>query len=708
MSSEHRRRQKSSVEQRREQLRGLIGLQVARIGHSIGAAARFVVRSPAAIVDGLRLAILSAAAFFRLPGAAAAAARRKKRSVERRPQEHSPWLVGLVSHWRLALGGVPALAALVGVVVLSIVRLSTGANSYLVQYIDAANNAMAARDFPRAAICYERALTHNPGDPNLRYAFAIAVESLGENDRAASIMRELAPTDRAGYGRAHWWQASKLMQTAGTADPQTAKLIESHLLRARQASPDLAEWPADTARFYLSTGRLDAVEAESKLLGAVRSLPDLRLKYAKLLVLAGRVGEARNEATSLLASLREAVAQEPAGWERRVLLAEAYAMLRQFGPAIDTLRQASALTNSEAVVRSMAQTFGAWMDVSGDDRKALDDVARRALEQLGPRAEDESTAMTVTARAAETLGRHDDAERRYRRAAELKPLLRFDLVRYYQRRNRTDDARREASQAVADAESAAAGRPGDFTPKLLAADAALTLKDYQRAIDLLSAVAELTPANLENSISRVYTAWWRDRRQSAPAEDSWPLVEKALAADPWNVELLKEITETARGDGPQAKQADAKLREMLARSDAPASLHLVVGTDALLRGDTVAARTHLVQAISLDGTSLEAANNLAWALVHSDKPDPQAALELINFALARQPGMPNFLDTRGHVYMAMERWQDALVDFEACRAARQGDPAYHRALATTYRKLGLAEMAAEHERMSAGEEAKPK
>jgi tetratricopeptide (TPR) repeat protein len=706
-SSPRRRRSKSSVDQRRDQLRGLIGFQFKRVAHAIRTAGRFVLGIPGRNFDGLKFLLQTAAGWLRLPSKGAAAVRRKNRSIKRRPLWHSPWLVALVRHWRLALAGLPALAALVGVVLLAAMRTFSATDPLLGRYIEAANAAVAAGDFAKAAICFERTLTFNPDEPGYRYAFAVSIDALGDGDRALAIMRGLAPENSNGYGRAHWWQARKLMETGSTADPQVAARIESHLLRVGQSSPDLPELQIDKARFYLTSGRLHEVETDQKLMQVVRTEADLRLNYAKLLVLSGRVVEARNEAVSLLGDLRTAVEHEPASWERRLLLAETYGFLRQYGAAVGTLRQAAALTDSKSVVRLTAQIYGSWMDTTADDPKASADVAARAFEQLAPRAEEESTTAFVSARAAETLGRQAEAERLFRRAAELQPVLRFELVRYYQRRNRPDDARREASAAVADAEAATAARPADLSQKLLAADGAMLLGEYQRAIDLLKAAGANTSAKLGPAISRAYVAWWRERRRVDPAEDSWHLVKEALAADPWNVDLLEDLVKEARGDGPQAELADRKLREMLARADAPAPLHLVVGTDAVERGDLQAARTHLVQAFKLDSSSAEAANNLAWALVHHERPDPQTALELANFALEKQPGRPNFLDTRGHVYMALKRWQDALADFEACRSAMQGTPSYHRALATTYGKLGLAEMAAEHERMAAGEE-KPK
>jgi tetratricopeptide (TPR) repeat protein len=703
-SSDRRRRSKSSVDGRRNQLRELLGFQIMRGVYALRTFGGFVLRIPAMVFDALAYCWWVVAGWLHLPMAGAAAVRRRKRSIERRPLAHSPWAVGLVGHWRLALGGLPAVVAIVGVVVLAGMRISTGANSLAGRYVDAANSAFMERNFARAAICFERALTFNPAEPALRYNFAASIDALGDGDRAQAIIRELAPENAVGYGRAHWWQAKKLMETRSTADPKVAQRIEKHLLRAGQATPDLAELPADRARFYLTSGRLENVLDDEKLMTVARTEPDLRLSLAKLLVLAGGVTQARNEATSLLAELRKAVDREPAGWERRLLLAETYAFLRQFGPAVDTLRQAASLTDSKLVVRATAQVYAAWMDVSADDWKTLADVAGRASEHLAPRAAEDPTASAVMARAAETLGRHDEAESRYRAAADLEPMLRFELARYYQRRKRTDDARREMAAALSAVEAASAGRPGDLSQKLLAADAAVFLGEYQRAIDLLTAATANTPAKLGPALCHVYTAWWRERRKADPAGDHWSLVEKGLAADPWNVDLLKDITEIARGDGPPAQQAERKLRELLVRGDAPAPLHLVVGTDALLRGDMTAGRTHLEQAMRLDGSSPEAANNLAWALVHSERPAPETALQLMNFALAKQPGRGNFLDTRGHVYMALGKWQEALADFEACRAMMHGTPSYHRALATTYGKLGLADLAAEHERLAAGAE----
>ena len=90
-------------------------------------------------------------------------------------------------------------------------------------------------------------------------------------------------------------------------------------------------------------------------------------------------------------------------------------------------------------------------------------------------------------------------------------------------------------------------------------------------------------------------------------------------------------------------------------------------------------------AISIDDRGGTASNNLAWlmALRGGNSSD---ALDLINKAIQNQGAQPDFLDTRGVVYLSAGEGQNAVKDLEAAVHAQPTGPKYFH-LAQAYLKV---------------------
>jgi predicted Zn-dependent protease len=72
----------------------------------------------------------------------------------------------------------------------------------------------------------------------------------------------------------------------------------------------------------------------------------------------------------------------------------------------------------------------------------------------------------------------------------------------------------------------------------------------------------------------------------------------------------------------------------------------------------------------------------------------------MNLAIDKMPGETNFRDTRGHIFLKMGRWKEALADLEAALPNTPHAPQMHRSLAEVYEHLGAPAMAAEHRRLA--------
>jgi tetratricopeptide (TPR) repeat protein len=202
------------------------------------------------------------------------------------------------------------------------------------------------------------------------------------------------------------------------------------------------------------------------------------------------------------------------------------------------------------------------------------------------------------------------------------------------------------------------------------------------------------------ALNRTYLAWWESLAERNQ-EEQLDLVRSAFRYHPWNLDGWRRVIVLSRSSPALAEQVQTMLREMLAKGEAPAAIHLVLGTDALEQGKLPLARQHLEQAYRLDPRRIEIANNFAWVLGQVEPPELDRALRVVNEALERFPNQANLRDTRGRLYHKQKKWKEALADLEAVLPLFRGNPGLHQALADCYDQLGQKDLAAEHKRLAA-------
>lgn len=154
--------------------------------------------------------------------------------------------------------------------------------------------------------------------------------------------------------------------------------------------------------------------------------------------------------------------------------------------------------------------------------------------------------------------------------------------------------------------------------------------------------------------------------------------------------------ESEDGKSEAAAHAEEMLRMMLVRGENMAAAHMALGLKDYRDGDFETARVHFEAAYELEPTSVRIANNLAWILAHQGQPQLKRALAVINTVIERYPNEARFRDTRGEVYLAMGRWEEAKKDLEVALPRLKNDPRIHQSLAKAYAKLGIEELAQQH------------
>jgi len=150
------------------------------------------------------------------------------------------------------------------------------------------------------------------------------------------------------------------------------------------------------------------------------------------------------------------------------------------------------------------------------------------------------------------------------------------------------------------------------------------------------------------------------------------------------------------------------LEQQVATGKSIAMAHFTLGCANWVDGNRDSAVWHTERALELEPRMSEVMNNFAWMLAHGESPDLQRALTFIDAALAKNPNDLRMRDTKGVILMKMQRWDDALTEFESIlpMAGASNRPAMHQKLAEIYSALGRKALADLH-RAEAGPMAQP-
>jgi tetratricopeptide (TPR) repeat protein len=142
--------------------------------------------------------------------------------------------------WSRLAGAIPVVLAVFLVLGVAFALRQQRPTALVEAYRHRAARAFEAQDYPTARMCCERLAALGQDRPSLRYRLQQTLESLGEGERAAALLEELASAAGADYAPAQVHRAEQLLATArpGGAAWQDAEQL---LLRA-------GRWPEEADR----------------------------------------------------------------------------------------------------------------------------------------------------------------------------------------------------------------------------------------------------------------------------------------------------------------------------------------------------------------------------------------------------------------------------------------------------------------------------
>jgi tetratricopeptide (TPR) repeat protein len=289
---------------------------------------------------------------------------------------------------------------------------------------------------------------------------------------------------------------------------------------------------------------------------------------------------------------------------------------------------------------------------------------------------------------------YEEAERHLRTLVELRPTARLQLIQLFDVMKDSDRMRDEAGTLIAHFKLQA---PDSFSADVypIWAQAHAVLDEFEEAETVMQTGRRRFPANatLTAAMSRVYTTW--ASKLGSYDEDLTRQIEylsRATALNPSDPMPWAQLAQLTRHEGKTVAQAKALLQPVLATGKAPAEVHLVLGTIAAEANDQKRAKMHFEAAIKQNPQGPVALNNLAWVFLQSGD-SLERAEELATMALELSPKNKQFLDTRGRVRMKLQRWQDAIADFESVLEQDQDDNLQVlNLMAEAYTKMGFPDI----------------
>jgi predicted Zn-dependent protease len=335
-------------------------------------------------------------------------------------------------------------------------------------------------------------------------------------------------------------------------------------------------------------------------------------------------------------------------------------------------------------------------------RPSIDLAERHLLRALQLRPDLSESHVRLAGLYLQT-NRGAQAEKHLIAGFDARPEFGLVLVALYSSQGQSQQARSWAERAAGRFGASLSSDPNNAAARKNLAEARLLLGEYPQAISVLQdGLARTGDADFRTRIAKTCTVWLDAISGDGEKEQAQrlALMEMGLKYEPTNIDLLVRLARLARPEGPSADKPRELLQAMLARGQASLSLHMVLGMDAFERGKLDQARQYLDQAYRLDPSAPALANNLAWVLAHSDPPELDRALNIMNTLIERQPQDPRFRETRGQILARKGKWTEAITDLQAALPSQVNDRALHKTLAEAYRRTGNEEMATQHQKLA--------
>lgn len=298
------------------------------------------------------------------------------------------------------------------------------------------------------------------------------------------------------------------------------------------------------------------------------------------------------------------------------------------------------------------------------------------------------------ARLLALTGRPDQAVRVLELIATPNGMVSFQLAQLYRATGQPAAAEAKFREA-ANLLSKEYETSRSLDAVLLAVPAFRAVKDWDSATKLVDIA--LVRSAFDERLALASSDIQVDQAAQFAAEgkfrEQWQLLEKVLATTPNHEEALRQVTDLAFATGERAEQAQTVIRELLASGQAPASVHMVLGTRAAVEKNFAKAKLHFAQANAKNPRSATILNNLSWVLARAEPPQLAEARLMAEEAVKLAPQVAEIRDTRAVVMILQGEYEAAIADLEEAIRLKPGHRPYRERLVKAYRAAGDEETA---------------
>jgi tetratricopeptide (TPR) repeat protein len=308
-------------------------------------------------------------------------------------------------------------------------------------------------------------------------------------------------------------------------------------------------------------------------------------------------------------------------------------------------------------------------------------------------------------------------------AAEMQPELRLDLARLKSKSGPSEEATQLLESLITEARAKLAETPDDLAVNIRLAQALLVagrLSEVKTQLARFAKSPEISVIPEPSELATLYgqacvaefdqlTGYKGDPRSvslrnlppgetnSAQAEHLLTLLDHAYACTTTANQAIDRLSRLSLSSHPAAADAEKMLRQLRLEGTHGATVLNLLGMHALMMDRCDKARVWLEQAnLQTRGRDPMILNNLATAIIRGGGDSNDRALKLANETLLLLPDHPDALSTRGEVYVAMERWPEAIADLTQSLQHRAQSAELHRLLEKAYLGINETQMAAEH------------
>lgn len=179
-------------------------------------------------------------------------------------------------------------------------------------------------------------------------------------------------------------------------------------------------------------------------------------------------------------------------------------------------------------------------------------------------------------------------------------------------------------------------------------------------------------------------------------------LQKAVLYDPSSPAVIDAVLRACIEASSSEDDPIRTLREAIVDGVSADAAHFILGTVALYEGNAREALDHLEIAVQSNPNISGILNNLAYAICQQENPDLERALRLCDAAVKTSPENAYARETRGQVYLKMQRWTEAIADLEFALRTAELQALARPGLVLAYDALGQADIADLHRQMLTG------